>query len=179
LPIRLELRRLRGLSPPLRYLAYFAVALLVLVVAVGVGATAGLLFGGRPEWLTSDPGATEGTMSAQQIAEAVTPEMIDEASIREHLSHLTGDSPAPLGGAPTIAERESWEGRLAAARYMEQTFEEMGLPARILEFTSEEGSGYNVEATLHGSGGEKHLWVTARIWTPSWAPPGPTTTRAA
>jgi hypothetical protein len=52
---------LRGLSPPLRYLAYFAVALLVLLVAVGVGATAGLLFGGRPEWLTSGSGATEGT----------------------------------------------------------------------------------------------------------------------
>src|SRR5829696_3575134 len=155
--------RLRGLSPPLRYLAYVAVALLVLVVAVGVGATAGLLFGGRPEWLTSDPGATEGSMSAQQIAEAVTPQ-IDEASIREHLSHLTGASPAPLeGGATTIAERGSWEGRLAAARYMEQSFEEMGLPARILEFTSEEGSGYNVEATLHGSGGEKHLWVTAHL----------------
>jgi hypothetical protein len=152
---------LRGLSAPLRFLAYVAVALLVLLVAAGVGATAGLVFGGRPEWLTSDPGATEGTMSAQ-IAEAVTPE-IDEASIREHLSHLTGASPAPLEGAPTIAERGSWEGRLAAARYMEQSFEEMGLPARILEFTSEEGRGYNVEATLHGSGGEKHLWVTAHL----------------
>jgi hypothetical protein len=154
---------LRGLSAPLRFLAYVAGALLVLLVAAGVGATAGLVFGGRPEWLTSDPGATEGTMSAQQIAEAVTPE-IDEASIREHLSHLTGASPAPLeGGAPTIAERGSLEGRWAAARYMEQSFEEMGLPARILEFTSEEGSGYNVEATLHGSGGEKHLWVTAHM----------------
>ena len=155
--------RLRGLSPPLRYLAYVAVLLLVLVVAAGVGASAGLLFGGRPEWLTSDSGATAGTTSSAQIAEAVTPQ-IDEASIREHLSHLTGASPAPLeGGATTIAERESWEARLAAARYMEQSFEEMGLPARILEFTSEEGSGYNVEATLHGSGGEKHLWVTAHM----------------
>ncbi len=152
---------MRGLSPPLRFLAYVAGALLVLLVAAGVGATAGLVVGGRPEWITSDPGATEGTTSAQ-IAEAVTPE-IDEASIREHLSHLTGASPAPLEGAPTIAERGSWEGRLAAARYMEQSFEEMGLPARILEFTSEEGRGYNVEATLHGSGGEKHLWVTAHL----------------
>ena len=135
---------------------------MVLLVAAGVGVTAGLLFGGRPEWLTSTPGATEGTMSSAQIAEAVTPQ-IDEASIREHLSHLTGASPAPLEGATTIDERASWEGRLAAARYMEQSFEEMGLPARILEFTSEEGSGYNVEATLHGSGGEKHLWVTAHM----------------
>jgi hypothetical protein len=98
--------RLRALSPPLRFLAYVAGTLLVLLVAVGVGATAGVVFGGRPESLTSDPGATEGTKSAQ-IAQAVTPE-IDEASIREHLSHLTGASPAPLEGGPTIiAERGS------------------------------------------------------------------------
>ena len=63
--------RLRGLSSPLRYLAYVAVALLVLLVAVGVGATAGLVFGGRPEWLTSVPGDTEGTMSAK-TGEAAT-----------------------------------------------------------------------------------------------------------
>jgi hypothetical protein len=63
---------LRGLSPPLRSLAYVAVALLVWLVAAGVGATAGVVvFGGRPEWLTSGPGATEGTMSAK-TGEAVT-----------------------------------------------------------------------------------------------------------
>jgi len=63
--------RLRGLSPPLRYLAYVAVALLVLLVAAGVGATAGIVFGGRPEWLTSGSGATESTMSAK-TGEAAT-----------------------------------------------------------------------------------------------------------
>jgi hypothetical protein len=61
----LELGLLRGLSPPLRYLAYVAGALLVLLVAAGVGATAGLVFGGRPDWLTSGSGDTEGTMSAK------------------------------------------------------------------------------------------------------------------
>jgi hypothetical protein len=65
------MERLRGPSPPLRYLAYFAGALLVLLVAVGVGATAGLVFGGRPEWLTSGSGNTEGTMSAK-TGEAAT-----------------------------------------------------------------------------------------------------------
>jgi hypothetical protein len=64
---------LRGLSPPLRYLAYVAGALLVLLVAAGVGATAGVVFGGRPEWLpewlTSGSEHTEGTMSAK-IGEA-------------------------------------------------------------------------------------------------------------
>jgi hypothetical protein len=62
---------LRGLSPPLRYLAYIGGALLVLLVAVGVGATAGVVFGGRPEWLTSGSGDTEGTMSAK-TGEAAT-----------------------------------------------------------------------------------------------------------
>jgi hypothetical protein len=66
LPIRLELGRLRGLSPPLRYLAYVAGALLVWLVAAGVGVTAGVVvFGGPPEWLTSGSGDTEGTMSAK------------------------------------------------------------------------------------------------------------------
>ena len=71
MPIRLELGRLRGLSPPLRYLAYVAGALLVLLVAVGVGAMAGVVVGGRPEWLTSGSGDTEGTMSAK-TGEAAT-----------------------------------------------------------------------------------------------------------
>jgi hypothetical protein len=89
---------------------------------------------------------------------------IDEPTIRTHLSHLTGASPAPLeGGAATIVERGSENGRRAAAEYMEQSFEEMGVPARVLEFTSDYGRGFNVEATLRGSGGGKHLWVTAHL----------------
>ena len=55
---------MRGPSPPLRYLAYVGGVLLVLLVAVGVGATAGVVFGGPPEWLRSGSGDTEGTMSA-------------------------------------------------------------------------------------------------------------------
>jgi hypothetical protein len=89
---------------------------------------------------------------------------IDESSIRTHLSHLTGASPAPLeSGAATIAERGSVSGRRAAAEYMQKSFQEMGIPARILEFTSDYGPGFNVEATLRGTGGGKHLWVTAHL----------------
>ena len=62
---------MRGLSPPLRYLAYVGGALLVLLVAVGVGATAGIVFGGPPEWLTSGSGDAEDTMSAKN-GEAAT-----------------------------------------------------------------------------------------------------------
>ena len=58
---------------------------------------------------------------------------------------------------------------------MEKTFEVAGVPARILDYKEESfpvknhaylsGSerGYNVEATLEGTGGEKHLWVTAHM----------------
>ena len=57
---------MRGLSPPLRYLAYVGGALLAWLVAADVGTTAGVVvFGGRPEWLTSGSGDAEGTMSAK------------------------------------------------------------------------------------------------------------------
>ena len=89
---------------------------------------------------------------------------IEESSIREHLAHLTGVSPAPLeSGEVTIAERGSAEGGKAAAEYMELSFEEVGVPARILEFGLDDRRGYNVEATVRGTGGEKHLWVTAHL----------------
>ena len=77
------LERLRALSPPLRYPAYVAGALLVLLTAVGVGATASVVVGERPEGTTSGSGspvargATEargadlGTVSAK-TGEAAT-----------------------------------------------------------------------------------------------------------
>lgn len=93
---------------------------------------------------------------------------VDEASIQTSLAHLTGVSPAPLaGGEITIAERGSKEGREAAARYMKESFEAAGVPARILEFSIDDRRGFNVEATLEGTlgeaGGGKHLWVTAHL----------------
>jgi hypothetical protein len=78
LSIRMVLERLRALSPPLRYLAYVAGAILVVLVAAGVGATAALMIDGRPEWATSghgSPGAGgigEGTTSAK-TGEAAKP----------------------------------------------------------------------------------------------------------
>jgi Peptidase family M28 len=110
-----------------------------------------------------------------EVAKDVTAE-IDKASIREHLAHLTGVSPASLGGGKKtiISERESESGRKAAAEYMRKSFEEAGVPARILEVSPGDAPrygyinpgnkrGYNVEATLQGSEGEKHLWVTAHL----------------
>ena len=89
---------------------------------------------------------------------------IDESSIRTNLAHLTGASPAPLTTGPTtITERGSEDGRRAAAEYMKQSFEDMGIPVRILEFTSGTRRGFNVEATLQGTEGEKHLWMTAHL----------------
>jgi hypothetical protein len=115
------------------------------------------------EETTARPAEETSNAKPPPVTEAAAAE-IDGSSIRRHLSHLTGVSPAPLeGGAVTIAERGSVEGRRAAAEYMEESFEEMGIPARILEFTSDGSRGFNVEATLKGNGGEKHLWVTAHL----------------
>jgi Peptidase family M28 len=89
---------------------------------------------------------------------------IDEASVRERLAHLTGDSPAPLAGEEVmISERGSESGRQAAAQYMKESFNAMGIPARIIEFDVDDGRGFNVEATLEGTGSEKHLWVSAHL----------------
>src|SRR3712207_4360730 len=104
------------------------------------------------------------SMEPSEVAKAVTPE-IEEASVREHLDHLTGEVPVSLEDAEkkTISERASENGRKAAAEYMEASFAEEGVPARILEFPSGSDRGFNVEATLKGSEGEKHLWVTAHM----------------
>jgi hypothetical protein len=89
---------------------------------------------------------------------------VDEAAVRERLAHLTGASPAPLAGEEvTISERGSESGRWAAAQYMTESFKAMGIPARIIEFDLDDGRGFNVEATLEGTGGEKHLWVSAHL----------------
>jgi Peptidase family M28 len=130
---------------------------------------------GTGEARTGEPaGTTEETTDARTVREATTAETssvveaaaagVEEAEIREHLDHLTGVSPAPLDGREvTISERGSEGGRRAAAEYMVSSFEEMGIPARILEFRAEGLRGFNVEATLRGTEGGKHLWVTAHL----------------
>ena len=108
-------------------------------------------------------GQTNSSMEPDEIAQAVAPE-IDEASVREHLEHLTGVSPVSFEGKrTTISERGSEKRRRAAAEYMTKSFEVAGVPARILEFASGADRGYNVEAILEGTEGEKHLWVTAHM----------------
>jgi Zn-dependent M28 family amino/carboxypeptidase len=107
------------------------------------------------------------TPEPSEVAKAVSSE-IDEASVREHLEVLAGETPVSLGGGEqtTISERGSEKGRKAAAEYMEASFEEVGVPARILRFPPSPANperGYNVEATLQGTGSEKHLWVTAHL----------------
>lgn len=109
----------------------------------------------QPNEATSNP--------KPNVARAAAAE-IDEDEIRANLAYLTGASPAPLaGGATTISERGSEDGRRTAAEYMKESFEEIGIPARILEFTSGNRRGFNVEATLQGTKGQKHLWVTAHL----------------
>jgi hypothetical protein len=92
---------LRGHSPPLRYLAYVAGALLVLLVAAGVGATAGVVFGGRPEWLTSGSGDTEGTMSAK-TGEAATPKgaAVESPADAQYANSAEATNPGQNANAP-------------------------------------------------------------------------------
>lgn len=102
-------------------------------------------------------GASGGTQPSN-VADAVLP-AIDEASIRADLAHLSGASPAPLAGGPTaISERRREDGRRAAAQYLKESFDAVGIPARILEFTFGDWRGFNVEATLEGTEGRNHLW---------------------
>ena len=91
---------MRGPSPPLRYLAYGGGALLVLLVAVGVGATAGLVVGGPPEWLTSGPRDTEGTMSAKTTEAATSKGSALQRSGDAHYASSEEANPAHKAKAP-------------------------------------------------------------------------------
>ncbi len=148
-------------------------ALLVFVLALGAlptGCGASEEKGSRDGEAGNIPSAAARAAQEVSVAEAppgaaqAAAAGIDEDSIRTSLAHLTGASPAPLGGGEvTIAERGSEDGREAAAQYMKESFEATGIPARILEFTLDDRPGFNVEATLQGTEGKKHLWVTAHL----------------
>ena len=117
----------------------------------------------RPADTTATLASERSNAEPSNITKTVVDE-IDKASIRTHLAHLTGASHTPLpNGKVTIAERGSVNGRRAAAEYMQKSFQASGIPTRILPFTSAFGRGFNVEATLQGTEGEKHLWVTAHL----------------
>src|SRR5918997_1173218 len=46
---------------------------------------------------------------------------------------------------------------------MKESFEAAGVPARVIEFDLDDRRGFNVEATLEGTQGGKHLWLTAHL----------------
>ena len=160
----------RGLEIALRL---FLLSTLALGTLLGCAPETGETGGGTGGVTSGVTSETSGTTArtAVETSTAGPPDVakaaaagVDESSIRAHLAHLTGASPAPIGGRETIiSERGSVEGRRAAAEYMESSFEEMGIPARVLGFTSGGMRGFNVEATLKGTGGERHLWVTAHL----------------
>lgn len=136
----------RGIKVTCQILLVFALATLL-----GCGSQSG---GAGGEASTAKPADVSETAAAG----------VDEASIREHLAHLTGESPVSIGGRDvTISERGSESGRRTAAGYMKSSFKEMGIPARILRFDAGGLRGYNVEATLRGTEKGRHLWVTAHL----------------
>jgi Peptidase family M28 len=140
---------------------------LLLVFALVLGALPGCGQDGKgtgdKPGTTGRPAEEASSSAPQDVAEAAAAG-IDEPSIRTHLARLTGAAPAPLGGREVmISERGSESGRRSAAEYMKSSFEEIGIPARILEFSSGGLRGFNVEATLQGKEGGRHLWVTAHL----------------
>ncbi len=153
-------------------LAAFGVRLVFVLVLgallTGCGAPEGEGAGDAPNATArSDEGASGASPAPSKVAESAAA-AIDEALIREDLAHLTGASPAPLARGPTtISNRGGENGRRAAAEYMKESFEAVGIPARILEFAHNGKRGFNVEATLEGTlvgtEGEKHLWLTAHL----------------
>ena len=154
-------------SPITTSLTKVVAALVLIAVAAGCGSEDNKGVGNIPDTTRRPVEDTPVTESSLSVAEAAAAE-IDEAPIRASLSHLTGASAAPLaGGAVTITDRGSEERRRAVAEYMKESFEATGVPARILEFTSDNRfgtkRGFNVEATLEGTEGKKHLWVTAHL----------------
>ena len=128
---------------------------LVLLVVISLLSSCGPDSGSSAE----APGTTQ-----RQDAVEVAVASVEEAEVREHLSHLTGTSPAPLGGGENveIPERGSLEGRRTAAEYMKSSFEAAGAEARIIEFDTGAERGFNVEATVWGTG-DRHLWLTAHM----------------
>lgn len=132
----------------------FGTVLILLVILFLISAC-----GPDNESSAETPGTTQ-----QPDAVEIAVSSVEESEVREHLSYLTGVSPAPLGGGDTveISERGSVEGRRAAAEYMKESFDTAGAEARIIQFDSEAGRGFNVEATVRGTG-DKHLWLTAHM----------------
>ncbi len=156
------MRQYTGKSKVERVVLATLVVLLALGSLVGCGGPVDGEAGATRE--NGAPAAGVGPEAASSGVALEAASTVDEAYIRESLDHLTGISPAPLdGGETTISERGSDEGRRAAAEYMEESFEEIGILARIIEFPVDDGTGYNVEATVEGTGDGKHLWVTAHL----------------
>lgn len=125
LAARTVLERIRGLPPPLRYLAYVAGVLLVSLVAVGMGATVAIVVGGRPEGTTSVSGSpvakelTEGSVSAKtgEAATAFTHTATDENSRGDYTyisdPAIDGDPDAVLLVVPS-ADQDNAKGKTYA-----------------------------------------------------------------
>ena len=92
LAIQPVVERLRGLSPPLRYLVYVAGALLAFFVATGMGAAAAFVVGGYPESATSGSGSLAGSGTTERTAVETTSET-DNAGPHQANSVENADEP--------------------------------------------------------------------------------------
>ena len=79
--------RPNGLAPPLRYVAYVAVAIVAFLAAVGVGAAASLVVGWQSERVASGPGGPTGSGTPESTARETT----DDARVSEGTAVETTD----------------------------------------------------------------------------------------
>ena len=79
--------RPNGLAPPLRYVAYVAVAIVAFLAAAGVGAAASLVVGWQSERVASGPGGPTGSGTPESTAWETT----DDARVSEGTAVETTD----------------------------------------------------------------------------------------
>ncbi len=79
--------RPNGLAPPLRYVAYVAVAIVAFLAAAGVGAAASLVVGWQSERVASGPGGPTGSGTPESTARETT----DDARVSEGTAVETTD----------------------------------------------------------------------------------------
>src|SRR5215211_1361500 len=173
---------LRALSPPLRYLMYVAGGLLVLFVAVGVGATSAVVVGWQFGWVASDSakistleGSKSETTSSDRALEDTANESSSEAvsgigsgagsavevveegagGAVEHVGGGVGEAAAEVAQSAGQAAGQVAEGAGQATKQAGQPSQEAGQAGDATEQATggaQEDPGQSVEGTAAPGG---------------------------
>jgi e3 binding domain len=160
---------LRALSPPLRYLMYVAGGLLVLFVAVGVGATTAVVVGWQFGQVASDPAKistlegskSETTNSARALedtaiestSEAVSDIGSEAGSAVEVVGEVAGGAVEHVGDGVGEAAAEVAQSAGQATKQAGEATQEAGQTARRAAQGVGEAAGQAGDATEQATGG--------------------------